>query len=281
MKKAAMNKVASELGFNKVAFAHHVDDALETLLMNEIYGGRISTFTPKMHLERADITFIRPLILCKEHQISSLIKEENLPVSPSCCPSDKFTTREDIKNILNNIYKQYPEAKSNFITMLSNYEKNELWDEEIIYQINSDGLTLKLCLNQEDFANATNIRHQVFVKEYNILFEDEFVLEYEKSSTAFLIYKNSTPIGTIRYRKTDYGYKIERFAILKEYRNLGYGKSVINFFSNYLYERFNSFEIYLHAMEHLKDFYIKCGLNPVGDIFYEANIPHIKFIYKK
>ena len=62
MKKASMNKIANELGFNKVSFAHHADDAIETYMMNPLFGGRIASFSPKMHLERADITFIRPLI---------------------------------------------------------------------------------------------------------------------------------------------------------------------------------------------------------------------------
>ncbi|HOC81202.1 MAG TPA: tRNA 2-thiocytidine biosynthesis TtcA family protein, partial [Bacilli bacterium] len=69
MKKAAINKVAKQLGYQKVAFAHHAEDAIETLFMNELYGGRIATFSPKMHLQNADIDFIRPLILCRESEI--------------------------------------------------------------------------------------------------------------------------------------------------------------------------------------------------------------------
>ena len=52
MKKAAMNNIAKDLGFNKVAFAHHSDDAIETLFMNMIHGGRVATFEPKMNLEK-------------------------------------------------------------------------------------------------------------------------------------------------------------------------------------------------------------------------------------
>ena len=79
MKKAAINKAAKELGCNKVAFAHHGDDAIETLFMNEIFGGRIASFQPKMHLDRADIEFIRPLILCHEDMIIHAQKEEKIP----------------------------------------------------------------------------------------------------------------------------------------------------------------------------------------------------------
>ena len=75
MKKAAINKATNELGFNKVAFAHHADDAIETLLMNQIYGSRIATFSPKMHLENANIDFIRPFLLVHEKDIKQFIKD--------------------------------------------------------------------------------------------------------------------------------------------------------------------------------------------------------------
>ena len=106
MKKAAINKVANELGFNKVAFAHHADDAIETLIMNAIYGSRIATFSPKMHLERANITFIRPLINVRENDIIKLVKEENLPVLASGCPANMHTRREDMKNLFADSFAQ-------------------------------------------------------------------------------------------------------------------------------------------------------------------------------
>ena len=72
--KANAENNAKEIGFNKVAFAHHADDAIETLFMNEIYGGRVATFAPKMHLEKADIEFIRPLINVRESDIKKFIE---------------------------------------------------------------------------------------------------------------------------------------------------------------------------------------------------------------
>ena len=107
MKKAAINKVANELGYNKVAFAHHADDAIETYVMNAIYGARIATFAPKMHLDNANIIFIRPLIFVRETDIIRTIKEEKLIISSSHCPADKTTRREDIKEILNDVYHRY------------------------------------------------------------------------------------------------------------------------------------------------------------------------------
>lgn len=281
MKKAAINKVANELGFNKVAFAHHADDAIETKLMNEIYGGRVATFSPKMHLERADITFIRPFALVREKEIIKLIKEENLPVLLSACPSDKITTREDIKNILENIYKQFPEAKTNFLNLLSNYEKYDLWDKDIHYQVDNEGLTIKPVITHLDQIEAINIRNKVFVKEMNIPFEGEFVYETEIEATQFLICYKNKPIGTIRYRKTEIGYKLERFAILKEYRKNGYGRKIFIFITNYIFSKYNPCTIYFNGMSYLKDFYLSLGYKIEGDEFLEEDIPHLRFIRNK
>ena len=73
MKKAGINKVANDLGYNKVAFAHHADDAIETMFMNMTVGGRVATFSPKMYLEKSKITFIRPFINVFEKDIERLI----------------------------------------------------------------------------------------------------------------------------------------------------------------------------------------------------------------
>ncbi len=142
MKKASINAVAKKLGYNKVAFAHHSDDAIETLFMNEIYGARIATFSPKMHLEKADIDFIRPLIFVNEKTIIKLIKEDNLPIFPSRCPADKHTTREIIKTTLQDLYMRFPSAKDNFLTMLDNYSKLDLWGDKIELKVNESGLSL-------------------------------------------------------------------------------------------------------------------------------------------
>ena len=123
MKKATVIKAAKENNCNKVAFAHHVDDAIETLFLNMIYGGRIATFDPKMRLTKSDMTFIRPLIYAREKDIIRAYKKEELPIVVSTCPNDKFTKREDIKNLLKSIYKEYPSAYDNFKLMLTNTEK--------------------------------------------------------------------------------------------------------------------------------------------------------------
>ena len=276
MKKAAINKVANEMGFNKVAFAHHADDAIETLLMNQIYGGRIATFSPKMHLENANIDFIRPFLLVHEKDIKSFIKEENIFVAGSSCPADKHTTREDIKVLLNNIYHQFPKAKESFLSMISNYEQEDLWGNEIYLQINQEGLTLKPVVTPMDMWNVTNIRELVFRKEQKVPYEEDEVFEEQLEAKTYLIYQKDKVIGTIRYRLVNDEYKVERFAILKEYRNKGYGKQAFNYFVELLATKFNPCTITLNSQEAVIGFYEACGFIKEGDMFMEAGINHIK-----
>lgn len=275
MKKAAINKVANDLGFNKVAFAHHIDDAIETLFMNEIYGGRIATFAPKMLLERADIEFIRPLIHVQEKDITRLIKEENLPVSSSGCPADKVTKREDIKQFLAQLYKKFPTAHENFDVMLTNFEKEDIWGEQLYYRINQNGLSLKPVISKDDMINVQNIRHEVFIKGQNIAIEDEFDVSLEKQATHFLIYLYEKPIGTIRYRHEEKGFKIERFAILENYRQKGFGKEVFIYLTNYLKAKYVPCTIYFSAQKYLIPFYEKLGFEKEGELFMEAGIEHL------
>ena len=189
MKKASMNKIANELGFNKVSFAHHADDAIETYMMNSLFGGRVASFAPKMHLERADITFIRPLIHVRESDIIKLVKEENLPVMASGCPANMHTRREDMKNLLKDIYKKWPIAKDNLLTMLSNYEKEDIWGKEIYHQIDQDGLTLKPVTTPMNMMHVIDIRSKVFIYEQNCPYDIEVVEDEEKESHHYLIYK--------------------------------------------------------------------------------------------
>ena len=275
MKKAAINKVAKELGFNKVAFAHHADDAIETLFMNEMYGGRIATFSPKMHLERADITFIRPFILVRENEISRLVKEENLPVTGSACPADKETTREDIKIMLNDIYKKFPSSKENFLSMLDNYEKKDIWDKELSYQINQSGLILVPVTTIKQYQIIQDIRTKVFIEEQNCPIEEEFVLNEEKEAYSFIIAKDEIPVGTIRYRIINNDYKIERFCVLNKYRGKQYGKEAILFLLNMIKEKSNPCRVYIHAQYQLKDYYSSIGFKENGSVFIEAGIKHI------
>lgn len=132
LKKGAVIKAAKKLGYTKIAFAHHADDAIETMFMNMIYGGRISTFDPKMHLTSSNTDFIRPFCLVFESDISKTCKELSIPIIRSNCPNDGFTKRQEIKEMLHDIYHKYPQAKENFLLSLYNKEQFHLYADKLV-----------------------------------------------------------------------------------------------------------------------------------------------------
>ena len=128
-KKALLIKKAVELGCNKVSMAHHADDAVETMVMNTIHNGFISTFKAKMYMDESDITFIRPLIYCYESDIIKTAKK-HVPIVPSTCPMDKNTGREDVKEMLKKLYHEYPAAKGNLFNAMTNADRVSLLGKE-------------------------------------------------------------------------------------------------------------------------------------------------------
>ena len=129
-KKATVIDAAKKLNCTKVAFGHHSDDAVETLLMNAIHGGKLVTFLPKMYMSRTDTTFIRPLVYSYESDILSALERNQIPFVKSTCPNDGYTERQAMKDMLQEFYRSYPMAQKNFIRMLYNEDQVELWHRE-------------------------------------------------------------------------------------------------------------------------------------------------------
>ncbi len=128
MRRGALNGVAKELGCNKLALGHHADDVLETFLLSLIYEGRISTFMPISHMDRSNITLIRPFIYVEEKYLSGLARRYELPIIHNPCPQDKNTKREDVKNLVASLDEKYG-CKQRMLTALFHPERNNLWDK--------------------------------------------------------------------------------------------------------------------------------------------------------
>lgn len=110
LRKGALNDKAKEIGANKIAYAHHKDDLIETVFMAQIFEGRYYTFSPSTYLDRTGLTVIRPLIFVEEADIISFARSECLPVCKNPCPMDGVTKREYVKNLLKQIYRENPGA---------------------------------------------------------------------------------------------------------------------------------------------------------------------------
>lgn len=224
MKKAIINKFANNIKANKVSFAHHKDDAIETLFLNEIYGGRIATFSPKMHLSNEDLTFIRPFIYVKEKDILKTIKEENIPTLGILCPNDKKTQREEIKFILKDIYKKYPQSENNFLTMLFNKEKEDIFYMHEEHKIEGSDLYYKLVREKNDF-----IRFKLFNKDN--------VNEEDLLTSNFLIYNKNELVGTCSLKRLEERkFSLNSLNIQEEFKEL-----FLNDLKKELFDRFNPY----------------------------------------
>lgn len=118
MRRGALNETAKEIGSDKVALGHHYDDVVETFWMNQIFEGRLGCFSPVTYLDRKQVTVIRPMIYMPEAYVKGFVKQENLPVVKSCCEADGNTMREEVKQLLRDMEKQYPGLKKRLFTAL-------------------------------------------------------------------------------------------------------------------------------------------------------------------
>lgn len=115
MRRGILHNICKENGYNKLALGHHLDDAVETFLMNLYYGGNLSCFSPKTYLSRKDITLIRPMIFCQEREIAKAARKYELPIIKSKCIIDGDTVREDTKNHILQLEDQFPDIKQKII----------------------------------------------------------------------------------------------------------------------------------------------------------------------
>ena len=120
MRKGALNDAMKATGCNKVAYAHHKDDVVETMMMSLIYEGRFHTFRPVTYLDRTGITVIRPLIYMKEADIIGFVNKYDVPVVKSPCPADGHTKREYVKNLLRQLNLENPGVKERMFTAIVN-----------------------------------------------------------------------------------------------------------------------------------------------------------------
>ena len=114
MRKGALNDAALSYNCNKIAYAHHRDDIIETMFLSLIYEGRFHSFSPYTYLDRTKLTVIRPMMYVSERDVIGFMNKMNLPVAKNPCPVDGHTKREYVKNLIRDIDKDNPGVKERF-----------------------------------------------------------------------------------------------------------------------------------------------------------------------
>ena len=130
-RRAAINRFAKEHGFNKIAYAHHNDDAVETFFMNLMTTGQLRTFLPVTYLSRMQLTVLRPLLYYRESEIVALVKKLGLQPLKNPCPYDGRTTRQEVKEHIAALDARYPEVYDHLAAAMRAADNEELWPRRL------------------------------------------------------------------------------------------------------------------------------------------------------
>lgn len=133
LRRGTLYNTTKQLGCQKVALGHHLDDAIETYLMNFLFHGELASFEPITYLTRSEVSIIRPLIYIEEKEIESLVSRETLPVIFNPCPVDKKTKREEIKKLVSQLSQSYPDIRQKFIQGIQETTPKQLWGEKLLH----------------------------------------------------------------------------------------------------------------------------------------------------
>lgn len=113
LRRKRIFEIAAERGCKKIAFAHHRDDIIETLLINLFYGREISTMVPDQSIFGGKLHIIRPLAYIREGLVKKYAKERGFPVIENGCPTSRTSKRRYVKDLLNEMEKENPRVRDN------------------------------------------------------------------------------------------------------------------------------------------------------------------------
>lgn len=121
MRRGALHAALQERGLTKIALGHHYDDAVETMIMSLFLEGRISCFQPVTYLDRSRVTQIRPLLYVQERDVRGAVRRLGLPVVSNPCPANGSTKREEMKELLLELDKRFPNLKKKIFGAIQRY----------------------------------------------------------------------------------------------------------------------------------------------------------------
>ena len=137
LRRGVLYNVADRLGCNKIALGHHLDDFIETLLLNQLYVGALKAMSPKLLADNNQQTVIRPLVYVEESDIIKLAAQNKFPTIDCGCPvmGEEDQKRQRMKQLLTELHKENRYIKRSMIRALSNVQPRHLLDQELTRQI--------------------------------------------------------------------------------------------------------------------------------------------------
>jgi len=129
LRRKKIFEIAAAKGCNKIAFAHHRDDIIETLLINLFYGREISTMLPDQTIFGGMLHIIRPLAYIREGLVKKYAKEKGFPSIENGCPTSRVSRRRYIKDLLGELERDNPRIRENIWKAMAHVKPDYLPDK--------------------------------------------------------------------------------------------------------------------------------------------------------
>ena len=130
LRRGILASAARGRGCNAIALGHHLDDAVETAMMNLLMAGRFRSFEPAMTMSRSNVKVIRPLVLLRESAIEAEIRRLGLKTMAPPCPFGRVTQRTRVKGLIREIESEVPDVTGNILNALTSIPRPLGWGRE-------------------------------------------------------------------------------------------------------------------------------------------------------
>lgn len=131
MRRGALNDLAINLGCNKVALGHHLDDVVDTFFMSLFFNSQFKTFSPNTFMDRTGLHTIRPLVYLGQEEVKELAIQKKIPVIENPCPVSGFTKRKEVKDLVSGLALKYPDLRKKVLIALQGAELKNLWPSKL------------------------------------------------------------------------------------------------------------------------------------------------------
>ena len=160
LRRGVLYRIATEVGATKIALGHHMDDFIETLLLNIFFAGALKAMPARLVSDNGEHVVIRPLVYVGEDEARLYAKECELPIIGCCCPAcgDLSLQRQRIKRLITDLEVEHSGVKNSMLKAMTNVMPRHLLDT----RLNPSGElrdSVALRLEEEDASNLIQIRH--------------------------------------------------------------------------------------------------------------------------
>jgi tRNA 2-thiocytidine biosynthesis protein TtcA len=133
LRRGVLYRLATEVGATKIALGHHLDDFVETLLLNLFFAGALKAMPARLVSDNGEHVVIRPLVYVTESEARRYAKDEALPIISCCCPAcgDLSLQRQRVKRLIAQLEVEHPEVKNSMIRALGNVASRHLLDKRL------------------------------------------------------------------------------------------------------------------------------------------------------